>query len=102
MIQLFVENSVKHGIFHKEGIGKISLKITNQADSVRITVEDNGIGRKESAKHNQKSTGKGLLILKNYQKQFQEQFGTEINYEIEDIVQNGEMQGTKVEILIYQ
>lgn len=47
LIQPFIENSIKHGLFHKEG-GKnlrVSFKIKND---LICTISDNGIGRKAS------------------------------------------------------
>lgn len=51
VLQPFLENALWHGLSSKKGAKKIDLKIhqTNK-DFIQIDLEDNGIGRKESAK----------------------------------------------------
>ena len=52
-IQPFVENSIKHGLLHKEGEKRLLFKIEKGTNNdVRIIVDDNGIGRKKSAEIN--------------------------------------------------
>ena len=43
-VQPLVENAVKHGIFNKPGGGTVVLRSRQEADSIIISVEDNGIG----------------------------------------------------------
>ncbi len=50
ILQPFVENSIWHGIAQKEGPGKISIHIKKEdKNMINCVVEDNGIGRKQSA-----------------------------------------------------
>ena len=49
LAQPFIENSIEHGILHKEGPGFIVVSIEQEQDTLSITVEDDGIGVKESA-----------------------------------------------------
>lgn len=50
ILQPFVENSIWHGIANKEGTGKILIYIRREnEDMINCIVEDNGIGRKQSA-----------------------------------------------------
>jgi len=51
MIQPFVENSIKHGLLHKEGLKKLIIRFDlNELENyIFCTVEDNGIGRTKSA-----------------------------------------------------
>ncbi len=51
ILQPFLENSIWHGLSSKKGLKKITVSI-GQVDKkfIQITIEDNGIGRKESAK----------------------------------------------------
>ncbi|MFN4298936.1 MAG: sensor histidine kinase [Thermaurantimonas sp.] len=52
-IQPFVENSIKHGLLHKNGDKRLLLKIEKGTNNdIRIIVDDNGIGRKKSAEIN--------------------------------------------------
>lgn len=47
LIQPYVENAIWHGIMHKEGAGKVVIRIEHSASAneIAITVEDNGVGR---------------------------------------------------------
>ena len=46
LIQPYVENAIWHGIMHKAGNGKVTIKIEEtDGDKLVITVEDNGVGR---------------------------------------------------------
>jgi len=50
ILQPFVENSIWHGIAQKEGNGKIFIRIKKENDGmINCIVEDDGIGRKQSA-----------------------------------------------------
>jgi two-component system, LytTR family, sensor kinase len=65
LIQPFVENSIKHGLLHKEGIKKLDIHFALNEDETQLicTVTDNGIGRKKAEnikqknQHNSFSTG---------------------------------------------
>ncbi len=48
IIQPYVENSMRHGLRHKtEGKGYIRIEINQANDRLKITIEDNGIGREK-------------------------------------------------------
>ncbi len=50
ILQPFVENSIWHGIAQKEGAGKILIHIKKENEGmINCIVEDNGIGRQQSA-----------------------------------------------------
>jgi hypothetical protein len=99
LIQPFIENSLIHGLLHKEG--QKELKVTFELKETLIcTIEDNGIGRERSKtiKLRQRSehesfSGKAIHkrfdILSNV---FKGNFG----YRYEDLYENGEATGTKV------
>ncbi len=48
LLQPIVENSIDHGLFHKEGHGylKIEFKKISLTNEIQCIVEDNGVGRK--------------------------------------------------------
>lgn len=52
VIQPFVENAILHGLLHKESGGMLKIDFSKQGAQVICTVEDNGIGREESARLN--------------------------------------------------
>lgn len=45
LIQPFVENALRHGLYHKEGLRQLTIHVSGTNDSVCIEVDDNGIGR---------------------------------------------------------
>lgn len=53
LIQPYVENAIKHGLLHKQGIKKISIHFKLQNNKLFCVVEDNGIGRKRSGEINE-------------------------------------------------
>lgn len=58
VIQPFVENSIWHGLMHKDGLRKIHIVITPSAQASTyycITIIDNGIGRKKAGEIKSKS-----------------------------------------------
>ena len=48
-VQPFVENALKHGLFHQKGEKRLTIHFDRSADYLRCTVEDNGIGRARAA-----------------------------------------------------
>lgn len=51
LIQPFVENAIKHGLLHKVGLKRLTIDFSlhNDTNRIVISIEDNGIGRKQSA-----------------------------------------------------
>nr|WP_231956119.1 ATP-binding protein [Aneurinibacillus soli] len=43
-IQPFVENAIRHGLFEKDGHGQVTLSIQQEEHSVRVVIEDDGVG----------------------------------------------------------
>ncbi len=58
LIQPIVENSFKHGLFHKKGIGHLSIDYSMNQDFLQVTIEDDGIGRIESGKLKERNSEK--------------------------------------------
>ena len=52
LLQPYVENAVKHGLLHKKGEKKLTIDFERVFDSLKITIDDNGIGRQKSAELN--------------------------------------------------
>ncbi|MFN7044960.1 MAG: histidine kinase [Flavobacterium sp.] len=52
LLQPYVENAVKHGLLHKKGEKKLNIDFEHIFDSLKITIDDNGIGRQKSAELN--------------------------------------------------
>lgn len=81
LIHVFIENAIKHGLFHDSGQGRIEILIQKVKKSTVITIRDNGVGIQKAAV-NKKDTGSGLKILKNYLELFKEIRKTSIHFEI--------------------
>ncbi len=64
LIQPIVENSFKHGLFHKKGKGHLNIDYIIQNKMLQVTIQDDGIGRVESNKiaqrNNEKQTSSGI------------------------------------------
>lgn len=106
VLQPFLENALWHGLSSKKGTKKIDLTIhQTDANYIQIDVEDNGIGRKESAKIksqkslNRKSIGIELTKerLRNFVKDCQNSFSL-LYKDLKDEKDNA--LGTKVLLLI--
>lgn len=52
LIQPYVENAIKHGLLHKEGIKELAIIFEEKKDYLYVTIDDNGIGRKRSTELN--------------------------------------------------
>lgn len=101
IVQPFIENALIHGLLHKSGKKKLVIDFTF-TDHLLCTVTDNGIGRKE-AKKIQKRQGSyhesfALEAIKQRLDILQEQYGTDVGYQVIDLYENGTSKGTKVEI----
>lgn len=52
LLQPYVENAVKHGLLHKNGLKKLLIIFSKNGDKIRIEIDDNGIGRQKSTELN--------------------------------------------------
>lgn len=104
LIQPFVENAIVHGLFHKEGIKKITINFTLVEDQLQCVIKDNGIGRKEAGRIKERqgsandsyaleAIAKRLKILGN-------KYNVSSCFEIDDIVIDNRISGTKVIVLM--
>ena len=49
MIQPYVENAIKHGLLHKKDNRKLTVEFVKLENLLQVTIDDNGVGRKQSA-----------------------------------------------------
>ncbi len=67
LLQPFVENAIKHGLFHKKEGGHINIAFLRKNGSLKCVVEDNGVGRAKTAEINAQQgrnhTSRGLQIV---------------------------------------
>lgn len=103
LLQPYVENAVWHGLRYKEEKGLLNVRVRKNRDQdLEVIIEDNGIGRKKSAKlktkhqHDQKSTGmrnilKRIEILNSMS-------GDKIGVQVSDLNKDGS--GTRVVVTL--
>ena len=65
VLQTFAENSIKHGILPRYSGGKLLIRAEKENDFLKLTIEDNGVGRAKAAGQST-STGKGLKITNEF------------------------------------
>lgn len=78
LLQLLVENAIKHGVAEKIGDGNVSVHIRREDRSLHMRVEDNGNGLKANEKGRQ---GVGIA---NARKRLALLYGTRYSFEIRD------------------
>lgn len=101
LIQPFVENSIWHGLLHKDGIGHLTVRVYMNNTFLVVIVEDDGIGREKSREYNsaKSSTYKsmGMQITKDRLRMMAKVQNSQSGYEIVDLVNtDGSPAGTKV------
>lgn len=108
MVQPFAENAIWHGLLHKEGEKKLSIRFSNSTeDYLTCVIEDNGIGRARSAEIEKNKlssathTSKGIGIIRERLNLMKQKTGKPANVEITDkLNKDNETVGTKVTITI--
>ena len=69
LIQPYVENAIWHGLLHKEEKGKLTINfLRNGGDTIKVIIEDDGIGREKAAELKSKQ----VLKKKSYGMQITE------------------------------
>lgn len=98
LVQLLVENSIKHGLKDKIGLKRIDISSITNINITKIIVEDNGVGRQKAAETN-KGTGKGLKIIRDMISLNKKLTGKEISINYIDLYdKQGKTCGTRAEV----
>jgi tetratricopeptide (TPR) repeat protein len=106
LIQPFVENSICHGLMHKDnGKGKILIEMALENDHIRCTVDDNGIGRDKAMEiknnKNKEHHSLGTSITESRLKLISSIYGKKMNILYTDKKdESGQPTGTQVVINI--
>jgi LytS/YehU family sensor histidine kinase len=101
LTQPFLENSIHHGLLHKEGKKQLTVIYECSENSASCTIIDNGIGRSEALiiKERQKGsyTSFSLNAVNQRLRILSEQNNQSYSYEIEDLYDlAGNPSGTKI------
>ena len=100
MIQIPVENAIKHGLMPLEGEKKLTISITDHDEYQQITVTDNGIGLKASSGRST-GTGTGLKVLMQTIHLLNTNNSSKIKFTVKEReAMNGTASGTAVDIQI--
>lgn len=105
LIQPFVENSVWHGLIHKEGKGHIQIDISPKSSGILYRITDDGIGRERSAEINKMKTksheSRGVNVTNDRIRYHNLTHGRQLEMKITDLYDSaGLPNGTCVEIEI--
>jgi LytS/YehU family sensor histidine kinase len=106
ILQPFVENAIIHGLKNKlNGKGQIDISIhKNQNNILEITIDDNGIGRINSSKNQNKNNYKkkslGMKFTIDRIINLNETDEKKYYAEIIDKVENGEPTGTSIKLFL--
>ncbi len=110
LIQPIVENSIKHGLEHKEGEAVINISFLAQKNTVSCTVSDNGIGREAAEKikasvrnvdSEDAHISAATKILNERMETLSQLYSIELRCITEDILnQQGLVAGTRVQLIM--
>lgn len=106
IIQPYVENAIKHGLLHKRSSKILSIRVVKVKanNMIKITIEDNGIGRNASREINMsrvKHESFATAAIETRLNLLNKTLIHPIKLKIEDIVDEyGKSLGTKVEITL--
>ena len=102
IIQPFLENAIWHGLMPKKEKGFLSIKFQKQNDNIiACTIQDNGIGRKESlkAKGKKRHQSTGIHNVTERIQVVNTLFKTSMSLDIEDLFHpSGKSEGTIIRI----
>ncbi|WP_167619455.1 sensor histidine kinase [Maribellus sediminis] len=101
MVQVHVENAVNHGLIPKGGNGLLKVDARLDGEVLRITIEDNGIGREQSSKMQRDSKGLGIKTIQSVVDEINAKGKHIIVQEIHDLKDGSEnATGTRIELFI--
>lgn len=98
ILQIPVENSIKHGLSPKQGTKKLSIGVAIDDGVLIVVITDNGVGYNAKA-ITSKGTGTGLKVLTNTINLLNQINARKMSYDIQSQNNDGES-GTKVTVKI--
>ncbi len=104
LIQPYIENAIWHGLRYKETKGELIISFTKERDNLKITIQDDGIGRQKSkeikTKNQKKNKSTALKNINERVQLFADLHKIKVEVSINDLYQDGS--GTVVTLLIPQ
>jgi two-component sensor histidine kinase len=100
VLQTFAENSIKHGLMPCSDGGVLKITVMREDDYLKLSIEDNGVGRKKTS-GTSTSTGKGLKLTGEFYEILNQMNSRPITHTIKDLYdEKGEAAGTIVDIMV--
>lgn len=97
LLQPFIENAIWHGIMPNDGEGNLSINISQEEQSLKIIIEDDGIGIDNSLKNNSNGyISRGMSITRERIKLMNLLSGKEMDIEVNQMKDGG----TRVKLII--
>ncbi len=88
ILQLFVENAIWHGILPNEERGLIKVIVEKKEDRIKVIIDDNGVGRKMSAKlktrDQKEKVSMGMYLVRQRIQTLNKRYQTNIDMFIDD------------------
>ncbi len=101
IIQLYAENSVKHGLQKKKDGGRLDINIFRDEGKLLIEIADNGTGRNGARDKNKDSNGMGLELMNELFGLYRKLYNDRITAEITDLPDSSQKPaGTVVKVKI--
>lgn len=101
-LHTYCDNAIRHGLINKPDKGwQLIVSVEKEIDAVKITVTDNGIGRKNAAQLGTQGAGQGLSLIDqqlDFYNTYNDKKITQQIYDLTDLV--GNAIGTKVELYV--
>ena len=103
LLQPYIENAIWHGLRYKKEKGNLDISMRQQTvNTILITVQDDGVGRKKSmemkTKHQLKQKSKGISTIENRIAILNSMYKDKIDVTVSDLFEDGS--GTKVELIL--
>lgn len=98
LLQPFVENAIWHGLYPSNKPEKKLSLVFDTSKQLQISIEDNGIGRKESSKTKKSHQSAGTNITKERLTLYNHVSHTRMQLKILDLEDNGIPSGTRITI----
>ncbi len=107
LLQPFVENAIWHGLMLSSKEKKIAIRVYGDGAKIKLSLIDNGIGRKASGKLKQKKSFKkesvGLKMTEERLSFFNKKHGFDYSFEFIDLEdETGDALGTEVRFIFEQ
>ncbi len=95
LLQPYIENAVWHGLRYKEDKGNLEIKLAKKdQDTLLITIQDDGIGRKKSkalkTQHQLKRQSKGMNNVSSRIAILNDMYQDKLTVQVADLFENGE------------